>query len=263
MKRNSTRWLYGMLASCLAILLIATIIIKMDISARASRTPAGEVAIPENLGGFRHLRIGGTWEVEVRQSDEFDLSLDYDPKNANRLLVEQKGSTLILSDRYRGFKVQFFSIGVGKPSKASITMPNLAMLSVSGASEVTVHGFDESRWDVKVSGASEWTAKDSKVGQLHLNMSGSSEADLQDSNVGQLYLNMSGSSEALLYDATEIKDAKVNMSGASDVRLHMAGGRLTGSLSGASELSYSGEIAEQDIQNTGVSKISKTAVYQD
>jgi hypothetical protein len=45
------------------------------------------------------------------------------------------------------------------------------------------------------------------------------------------------------------------VSGAADVALRMAGGRLTGHLSGAANLRYSGTVTEESVSTSGAANI--------
>jgi hypothetical protein len=63
-------------------------------------------------------------------------------------------------------------------------------------------------------------------------------------------LDLSGVGNADLADVT-VTDADVDVSGAGNVKLRMAGGRLTGGVSGAANLEYYGPVSEQSVQQSG------------
>ena len=61
---------------------------------------------------------------------------------------------------------------------------------------------------------------------------------------------MSGAGNADL-DEISVTNADVSVSGAANVRLRMAGGRLTGEMSGAGNLAYRGTVSEQSVDTSG------------
>ena len=54
-----------------------------------------------------------------------------------------------------------------------------------------------------------------------------------------------------------VTDANVDISGAGNVKLQMAGGRLTGDLSGAANLEYSGTVSEETIDRSGMVSVRR------
>ena len=61
-----------------------------------------------------------------------------------------------------------------------------------------------------------------------------------------LMLDMSGAGNVDLGDVP-VTDAEVDISGAGKVALRMAGGRLTGDISGAENLEYYGTVSEESV----------------
>ena len=49
----------------------------------------------------------------------------------------------------------------------------------------------------------------------------------------------------------------MDISGASDVKLHMKGGILSGDISGASTIEYTGEVTAQTVDTSGASAVTK------
>ena len=67
---------------------------------------------------------------------------------------------------------------------------------------------------------------------------------------------MSGAGSVDLDDVATT-DAEVTASGATNVRLRMAGGRLTGHMSGAGNLVYFGTVSEQSVSSSGMVNIRR------
>ena len=279
-KRNSSKWLYRILASGLALSLALIIILRMDLSARISRTPAAKVAIPENLSDFRHIHIEGNWYIEIIQGGEFHFdfylryspknNLDYDPQIAQAISIKQEGATLILRSPLTGKRNTdnnklSESIWQRAPSypEVYINMPYLEKLRVAGASKVLLEGdwntspkedsqggekrgesqSDVQRnsfWDFELSGTSRLTVRKLTEG----------------SQIQRLNLRMSDASSATFGNGIHIENATVNLNGNSYAKIHMAGGRLKGFLSGTAEFVYSGVVAEQELQTNENSKVS-------
>ena len=109
-------------------------------------------------------------------------------------------------------------------------MPALEDVELSGASKLELSGFEGSALDIDASGASSIEGKDSRYDKLELSMSGAGSADLS---------------------GVTTTDAHVDLSGAQNVTLRMAGGSLSGDLSGASRLEYFGTAARVDVDTSG------------
>ena len=69
-----------------------------------------------------------------------------------------------------------------------------------------------------------------------------------------LKLTISGAVAVDFGDVT-FTDADVRASGASNVKLRMAGGKLTGNISGAGHITYSGTVSEQSISASGAVRV--------
>jgi hypothetical protein len=71
-----------------------------------------------------------------------------------------------------------------------------------------------------------------------------------------LTLDLSGAGSVDLGDVP-VTDAAVDVSGAGNVTLRMAGGRLTGDMSGAANLGYFGTVSEETIEKSGFVNVSR------
>jgi hypothetical protein len=120
--------------------------------------------------------------------------------------------------------------GEGPALQATITMPALESVHISGASMLAFSGFAGRALSVELSGAGQLRGNASRFDRLDLDMSGAAAIDLSD---------------------VVVTDAEVDISGAGSVKLQMAGGRLTGDLSGAASLEYSGTVSEERVDKSG------------
>ena len=67
----------------------------------------------------------------------------------------------------------------------------------------------------------------------------------------------SGAGDVDLEEVT-VTNAEVSVSGAGSIALRMAGGRLTGELSGAADVRYSGTVSEESISRSGAADVRHT-----
>jgi hypothetical protein len=54
-----------------------------------------------------------------------------------------------------------------------------------------------------------------------------------------------------------VTDVEIDASGASNVTLRMAGGRLTGDMSGTANLEYYGTVSEERVERSGVVNVRR------
>lgn len=222
------------------------------------------------LEGFTGLQVGSAFQVEVVKSDDYKISVTAPRRMFDYLKVEADGETLKL--RVESGWVGWFP-WVGSRPRATVSMPALKVLDVSGASRVTATGFESSN-DFKsvVSGASS-VEFDIEAGAARVNVSGASrligrlEANsiamdvTGASRVGlsgsgdSLQVGASGASNAEL-DGLNVGYAKVTLSGASRAAVAPRN-EMTVALSGASTLTYTGSPSLKTVEVSGASKLLK------
>jgi hypothetical protein len=196
---------------------------------------------------FTKVEISSAFEFEIKQSSSYSINVTTDDNVIDYVQVYKDGQTL---------KIRLWGI----PSlrlvtlRASVTLPQLHGLTVSGASRGTVSGFSSTEdLDITVSGASRLTG-DITAGDVEFGISGASTIQLEGS-ADDIDANVSGASHFNLDDFT-VHNADVNFSGASSGTVNL-NGRLDANLSGASRLWYIGEPTMGDIDTSGASTISK------
>jgi hypothetical protein len=136
--------------------------------------------------------------------------------------------------------------------KASVTMPELGGLAVSGACSGTVSNFNSTEAvSITVSGASRVTG-DITAGDIEFDISGASTIQLEGS-ADDMIAAVSGASTCNLGDFT-VNDADVNVSGASTGTINL-NGRLDANVSGASTLLYIGDPIMGTIDVSGASTL--------
>lgn len=196
---------------------------------------------------FTEVEIGSAFEFEVKQSGSYSINVTADDNVMDYVRVSQIGQTL---------KIRLVTVPAlwSATLRASVTMPQLHDLTVSGASRGTVSGFSSTEdLDITVSGASRLTG-DITAGNVEFDISGASTIQLEGS-ADDMFANVSGASHFNLDDFT-VDNADINFSGASSGTVNL-NGRLDANLSGASRLWYIGEPTMGTINTSGASTISK------
>ena len=220
------------------------------------------------LTDFTRVSIGWNFKLEVKQGATYSVDVSVDDNIQSYLEVAKDGDTLKigLKNGY-GYNSSHLS--------AVVTLPELAGLTLSGASNGTVSGFKAGDdFALNVSGASHATLTGLVVKDLTLEVSGASRAEgsieaggdaaLQASGASTIELTgkcldadveISGASTGNLVNFS-VKDAHVDISGASNATLS-ASGTISGDVSGASHLYYTGTPTLGDIQTSGASSVGK------
>ncbi len=212
-----------------------------------SFTGSGNVVTREEaISDFDKVDISHSFEVDIKQGEEFSVVIRVDDNLVEQLQVEKFGSTLKI-----GLKPDV-SIVSNATLEAEITMPELTGLDLSGASNATISGFKSTKnLTVDLSGASSLRG-DIEAGDTSFDLSGSSNANLTGSG-GNLTLDASGSSDVDLSDFP-VADAEIDASGASTVTVN-ASGRLDVEASGASDVYYLGNPSMGTIDTSGASSV--------
>ena len=196
---------------------------------------------------FTEVEISSAFEFEIQQSNSYNISVTADDNVMDYVQVSQDGQTLKIGLRTG----TWFG---PKTLRASVTMPQLRGLTVSGASHGDVYDFSSTEdLDITVSGASRVNG-DITAGNVEFRISGASTIQLEGS-ANDMVARVSGASRFNLDDFT-VNNADVDFSGASSGTVNLSG-RLDADLSGASKLWYIGEPIMGTINTSGASTISK------
>lgn len=200
------------------------------------------------FANFTRVEISSAFEFEIKQSSSYSINVTADDNVIDYVQVSQDGQTL---------KIRLGTV----PSlrlvtlKASVTMPQLGGLTVSGASRGTVSEFSSTEGlNITVSGASRVTGDIFTAGDIEFDVSGASTIQLQ-GFADNMVAVVSGASRFNLGEFT-INNVNVNISGASTGTINL-NGRLDANISGASTLLYIGEPIMGTINTSGASTISK------
>ncbi len=231
-------------------------------------TGSGETVTWEmDFADFTKIDAGYSFDIEVMQADTFLVIITIDEALNEYLKVDQRGDTLRIG-------LEPGTVYTNTRQEATINLPDLRRLELSGASRATVSGFSTSHSvDYELSGASNLELNDIKAGDTSLNLSGASEAtgtiamdrgefdasgasriELEGS-ASNINIDGSGASELQLADFP-VTDAAISLSGASRAVVRLDG-RIDLDLSGASKVEYIGNPRLGSINMSGGSKVDQ------
>jgi hypothetical protein len=205
------------------------------------------VTLEEDITEFDEVDVSHAFEVDITRAEGFSVVVRVDDNLREYLRVVKRGRTLVI-----GLEPGR-PLNVGRATlEAEVTMPDLTGIGLSGASHVTITGFESARpLEVDASGASELRG-DIDAGDARFHVSGASRVTLRGS-AEDLTIDGSGASRIDLSDF-DVGDADVELSGASRAMI-TASGRLDVQASGASHVTYSGSPAMGDIDTSGASSV--------
>jgi putative autotransporter adhesin-like protein len=229
--RNSQRAILGLLGVIVALMVVIAVWVRatapdpLELSGeRTTRT--------YDYTDFDGVDVNGQWQVTIERGDAWRVSVEVPAEVIGRVSVERIGNELVLQSPW--WLGDFDR--AGGAVRANITMPALEALDLSGSTRLSFSGFDGSALSVDTSGGVEVRGAASRFDTLTLDLSGAGNINLAD---------------------VPVTDADVDISGAASVTLRMAGGRLTGDLSGAANLEYFGTVSEESIDKSGFVNVRK------
>jgi hypothetical protein len=241
--------------------------------------------------GFDRIRINGAFEFNVTRADSFKVSITSDPFKV--IEVSREGDTLRIGIAWYTYLWWFLTWW--RHPRASITLPELRELRISGASHgetgdfATTHDFSADlagasdlrlgnisagNVDFRLRGASNLEFKKVKGVKGNVNALGASRVKGEFELSGDARLEVMGASRVELsgsaYDTVidirgashaklgnfTVHNAKVKIAGASNAVVK-ADGRLDIDATGASNLSWVGNPTMGDVRSGGASTLHK------
>lgn len=218
-----------------------------------------------DLQGFSAIDASYAFVVDVTRSDAYSVVVSARQNIIDYLDVAVSGGTLKLQLKPGTY--------TNADLKASVTVPELKSLNLSGASGSTVSGFasgddfnlvlsgashadidmETGKTDIEISGASR-VAGQLKSGNTRMVISGASHCELNGS-ANDIDLEVSGASHATLH-GFPVSNAALNVSGASGASLK-TDGTMNVRVSGASFVDYYGSPTLNEVNVTGASRLNK------
>jgi hypothetical protein len=200
-----------------------------------------------SIEDFDRLQISSAFKAKVTQGDTYCVEVTVDDNLEQYLDVSKQGDTLKVGLK-PGLGLTLNRITM----QATITMPKLRGVDGSGASQVSLEGFESSdSLDVQASGASTIRG-DIEAGDSTFDVSGASTVRLTGQG-GNGSVEVSGASTADLASYA-MQDVTVTASGASTAIVNVSG-RLDAEASGASKVEYTGDPTLGRIDESGASRV--------
>jgi hypothetical protein len=218
-----------------------------------------------DFADFTRVSVSSAFTVDITRSDSYRVSITANENLLDYLYLRQVGETL-----YIGLKRAVYT---NTRQEATITLPELLKLGLSGASRGSISGFSSSSpLELDVSGASFLTIAAVGAGDTEFDISGASRVDgsleTGDCDIdlsGASAIGLEGSGNDANIDASgasslrlgnfPVNNVRIDLSGASQATLNLSG-TLDANLSGASHVKYLGEPTLGNIRASGGSTVS-------
>ncbi len=202
----------------------------------------------EAITGFDKVDVSYSFEADISQGDTFRVVIRADDNLVEYLQVSKLGDTLQIGLEPNHPEIRSATL------QAEVTMPELAGLDMSGASDVTITGFKSTQaLVVDVSGASDLMG-DIEAGNVSFDLAGGSKVTLNGS-AQDVTIDAAGSSEVDL-SAFSVVDANVKAGGASQVTVNVSG-RLDVDASNSANVYYLGSPTLGKMDTSGAASIEQ------
>jgi hypothetical protein len=236
--------------SVVAILLCVVLIIAGCTVITGSIRGSGNIVTEDyDISDFDRVDVSYGYHVQITQGEAFDVVLRVDENAQQYVDVAKRGGILHIGMK-PGRTYAFINVTL----EATITMPTLTGVALSGDANATIRGFHSDKaFAADVSGDGDLSG-DLVCGQATLNVSGGSEATLSGS-ASDLAAEVSGASKVEL-SAFAVEKANIEASGDSEVIVNVSG-LLNVEASGDSRVDYLGNPTLGTIEATGGAKVNR------
>jgi putative autotransporter adhesin-like protein len=234
MKRSTGALLVG-LGGMVAALLLLALWVRLTSTREALPALSGQRTTRSyDVTGFTQVKATGQWQVTLVRGDEWAVELSYPAELESGIDVRQERGVLTLRYTFQHSWWSDFGSKEARSMTAHVVMPALEAVDMRGASSLDFTGFAGERLAIDGSGAISIDGRDGRYDTLALKISGAGRTDL---------------------GGVTAAAAQINVSGVQNVTLRMAGGSLSGDVSGVSRVDYFGTVSSQDVRASGVSRI--------
>jgi hypothetical protein len=211
--------------------------------------PVHAETVKRSVSGFTQVDLKLPLDITIRPGKEFSLVLEVrDSDLASKISTEVHGDTLVLSTNEHSLRMH------GKDT-ATLTMPDLRGVSISGSGNVDVSGFDQaSEISLAISGSGD-IRYNGKSAAVSVSIAGSGNVKLAGST-GSLSVSIQGSGDLKAGDFNA-KNASVAVDGSGDADLHISGGAVQFAVNGSGDIRWSGEASVVSAVTHGSGSIQK------
>jgi len=167
-----------------------------------------------NFDDFDSVAIGGVYEVDINVGPSYSISLTGNEDQMENVKVRSEDGTLYLGQKSKKYKNK--KRHNHKGIVASITLPELEALKVSGVASGDIENVDANDFNLSVSGVAEVNI-DGICNSLTARVSGVGELDAENLKCKDVDVTLSGVGEVSVY-ASDSVDVKA--SGVGDVQVY-------------------------------------------
>jgi hypothetical protein len=211
--------------------------------------PAQAAPVSRKVQGFTKVHVQIPVDVTIRPGKEFSLVLDLrDSDQADKISTEVRGDTLYISSNEHSLHLR------GK-NTATLTMPDVREVGISGSGNVDVAGFETgAAISMEIAGSGDITYS-GKSSAMAVAIAGSGNVRLKGST-GSLSVNIEGSGD-LQASEFSAKNASVAVSGSGDADLRVSGGAVQFTVNGSGDIRWTGDASVVSAVTHGSGSIKK------
>ena len=190
---------------------------------------ADAVSVPFELpagASFQEISIVGGWRITIG-AGEPGVAVTAAGRSSPEARVSVQHGTLHLEAP--------LTPGVSETHLvATVSMPELSRLAITGGADVRIEGVEADRLELTVDGAASVRADESRFEHLQVTVQGATNLDFRGSRT---------------------VNAHVELDGASNLSIRMDGGRLTGTLRGVGNVTWTGTASDEAIRVEGIGRV--------
>jgi hypothetical protein len=204
--------------------------------------------VERQISGVQAVEMRVPGELRITQGGAESLRIEADDNFLERIETSVEGGVLRISSP--GVQLR-----PSAPLRLHLGVVEVQRVSGSGAASLFLHELQGESLEISLSGAGRVRGEGLELGRLALSLSGAADAALEGS-ARELSLELTGAGEV---DAAELQvaRARVQLTGATGARV-AATEQLSGTVSGASSLTYSGDPAVE-VSTSGASRLRRAA----
>lgn len=139
---------------------------------------------------FNEIDISGVYDIDIEQSDVFEMTISGDENYIDQLDIEQIEDQLIIHHDWDLMDIFENRNAVN----VVIKMPILESLEINGSSKSRIEGFNQNRLDVSITGENEITMIDIILKEIDIDLAGASRLTIKGS-AEKMSADISGASK--------------------------------------------------------------------
>ena len=225
---------------------------EVSVETGASDSAGNLITETRDVGEFNRVRLETIGDLNITQSDETRVELEFSPKYEGAITTEVQGDTLVIGSNRRNITQINRDV-----LRYNVTLSELEGVAVDGSGDVNVGSFGAEDILFSVDGSGDIVAEDLQVERLELAISGSSdvhfagradtfvagvdgagEIEARGLRAQEVRLGISGAGEA---EVCALSALDVNVSGSGEITYYGAPSAPSVDISGAGEVEAGGD----------------------